>query len=63
MIHNHPITEGVFVILAIKINPFFGAFASLSMAFYYSSMLKANIVDTRFDGSWKKYFKSFFKWK
>ena len=61
MAHNHPITEMFCMILTIKLQPVFGAVASVAMILYYLSMVKINVVDVKFDGSWKKYFKSFIK--
>lgn len=64
MIHKaqHAV-EGLFIFLTIKWQPLFGIAASLAAIMYYGSMIKMNVVDTRFAGSWGKYFKSFFRWK
>lgn len=37
--------------------------ASIVGAIYFISMLKLNVVDVRYGGSWKAYFKSIFRWK
>ncbi len=40
-------------------NEILGTLVALTTLIYYGSMLKINVVDTRYDGSWIKYFKSF----
>ncbi len=44
-------------------NEILGTLVALTTLIYYGSMLKINVVDTRYDGSWIKYFKSFFTCK
>jgi hypothetical protein len=44
-------------------NEILGALVALSTLIYYGSMLKVNVINPHFDGSWIKYFKSFFKRK
>jgi len=40
-------------------NEILGTLVALTTLIYYGSMLKINVIDTRYDGSWIKYFKSF----
>lgn len=44
-------------------NEILGTLVALTTLTYYGSMLKVNVVNKHYDGSWKKYFKSFFKKK
>jgi hypothetical protein len=41
-------------------NEILGALVALITIIYYGSMLKVNVVNKVYDGSWIKYFKSFF---
>ena len=36
---------------------------SIVMIVYFGSLLKINVVDLKYNGSWKQYFKSWFKRK
>jgi len=36
---------------------------SIIMIVYFGSLLKINVVDLKYNGSWKQYFKSWFKRK
>lgn len=44
-------------------NEILGTLVALTTLTYYGSMLKVNVVNKHYDGSWKKYFKSIFKRK
>ncbi len=44
-------------------NEILGTLVALTTLIYYGSMLKINVINPHFDGSWMKYFKSFFKRK
>jgi hypothetical protein len=44
-------------------NEILGTLVALTTLTYYGSMLKVNVVNKHYDGSWKKYFKSIFKKK
>lgn len=48
--------EACFLFLAIHWQPVFGVMASCMAVWYYAAMIKMNIVDKQFEGSWKKYF-------
>lgn len=53
--------ETLFIAITIHWQPLFGIAASIAAIIYYGAMLKINVVDEKFDGSWKKYVKSFLK--
>lgn len=53
--------EAIILGLSLHWQPLFGIAASVAAILYYGSVLKMNVVDKVYDGSWKKYFKSFFK--
>lgn len=53
--------EACFLFLAIHWQPVFGVMASCMAVWYYAAMIKTNIVDKQFEGSWKKYFTSIIK--
>jgi hypothetical protein len=64
MIILHKIQHGfelLFMFLVIKWQPILGSLASLVIIFYYLSMLKINVVDPKFGGSWKKFIKTVIK--
>jgi hypothetical protein len=44
-------------------NEILGTLVALTTLTYYGSMLKVNVINKHYDGSWKKYFKSIFKKK
>lgn len=53
--------EAILLGITIHWQPIFGIMASIAAMLYYLSMTKINVVDRKFNGSWKKYFKSIFK--
>lgn len=53
--------ESMLIGIAIHWQPVFGIAASIAAIVYYGAMLKMNVVDKTHAGSWKQYFKSFFK--
>ena len=55
--------EALFIFLTISWQPLFGIVASIAAVWYYSSMVKLNVVDRNFGGSWRKYLKSYLKKK
>jgi len=52
--------EALFMLLVISWQPVFGVLASIAAITYYIAMLKMNVVDEKFGGSWKQYLKSIF---
>ena len=50
--------EALFIFLAISWQPFFGVVASIAAVWYYTAMVKMNVVDKNHGGSWKNYLKS-----
>lgn len=50
--------EAIYLLFVISWQPFFGIIASIAAISYYVAMLKMNVIDVKFGGSWKKYFKS-----
>ncbi len=54
--------EGTVLLNTIISQPLFGVLASILAGLYYGSMTKINIVDVKYGGSWKSYFKSFLKY-
>lgn len=50
-------------ILFISGGNILAAVGSLFVILYYGSMIKLNVVDKKYSGSWKMYFKSFYKKK
>ena len=53
--------EAILLGITIHWQPIFGIMASAAAIVYYVAMLKMNVVDRRFGGSWKQYVKSIFK--
>lgn len=53
--------EASFLFITIKWQPLFGFISLIIYGVYYLSMLKMNVIDKNYGGSWKKYFKSIFK--
>lgn len=53
--------EAMLIGLSIHWQPIFSIAAAVAAIIYYGAMLKMNVVDTRYGGSWRKYFKSLFK--
>lgn len=52
-------TIGIMVYL-ITLPKFFSAISSLVVIVYFVSMLKMNVVDGKYKGSWKVFFKAWF---
>jgi len=52
--------EAVYLLFVISWQPVFGVIASIAAITYYIAMLKMNVIDVKFGGSWKQYFKSIF---
>ena len=52
--------EAVCLLFVISWQPFFGIIASIAAISYYVAMLKMNVIDAKFGGSWKRYIKSIF---
>lgn len=50
--------EVLVIFLTIKWQPIFGVLTSIIACVFYIGMIKLNIVDKKFAGSWKEYFKS-----
>jgi hypothetical protein len=50
--------ESTLVLLAIWLQPVAGVISALAATLYFLSMLKHNVINPHYDGSWKKYFKS-----
>ena len=53
--------EATLIFATIHWQPLFGIISACVAAWYYLAMLKINVVDVKFEGSWKKYIKSLFK--
>lgn len=53
--------EALFIFLTISWQPVFGIVASVAAVWYYTAMLKINVIDKNFGGSWTKYLKSLIK--
>lgn len=59
---NH-FLEAFFSLLVISWQPILGSISSAVIIVYYISKLKIDVVDTKYSGSWKQYFKSILKIK
>lgn len=53
----HAILEGYLILLITNWHTVAGVFSALCAAVYYLSMLKMNVVDKKYNGSWVQYFK------
>jgi hypothetical protein len=53
--------ETSFVLLALWLQPIAGVISALAATVYFLSMLKHNIIDPHYEGSWKKYLFAIFK--
>lgn len=51
------------IVLSIHWQPVMGIAASICGCVYYIAMLKLNVVDKKYEGSWKLFIKSFLKIK
>lgn len=54
---------GMIALLLVSTPNLFSILASLAATIYFLSMLKVNVVDQKYNGSWGSYFKSIFKKK
>lgn len=64
MIHKiHYLFESAFLLWAISWQPFFGSVSAIIACVYYLSKIKMDVVDKKYDGSWKLYIKSILKLK
>lgn len=62
MIHKiQSVIEPCFVLIAISFQPILGAISAVAASIYYISVLKINVVDKKYGGSWKAFVKSIFK--
>jgi hypothetical protein len=59
MIHKITLTiEGaILILLSINTQSFFATLSAIVAAWYYVAMFKINVIDTRYNGSWKEYVK------
>ena len=55
--------EFLFILLTINWQPVFGMVAAVAGTWYYAAMLKKNVIDPDYKGSWRKYFRSLLKKK
>lgn len=55
--------EAGLLLLAIQWQPILGIASTCIAAWYYLAMLKMNVIDVKFGGSWKKYILSLLKRK
>jgi hypothetical protein len=53
--------ETSFVLLALWLQPVAGVISAIAATVYFMSMLKHNIIDVHYEGSWKKYLAAIFK--
>ena len=53
--------ETTLIFATIHWQPVFGIMSACVAAWYYLAMLKLNVVDVKFEGSWMKYLKSLIK--
>jgi hypothetical protein len=63
MIHHKAIiwAETIISVLIFMWQPVFGIVSACIASIYYLSVLKINVVDKKYNGSWKEYIKSIFK--
>jgi hypothetical protein len=62
----HKIQHGlelIFIPLIINLQPFFGTIASCCIILYYVAITKLNVVDKKYEGSWRAFFRSILKKK
>lgn len=53
--------EATLIFATIHWQPVFGIVSASVAAWYYLAMLKMNVIDVKFGGSWIAYLKSFLK--
>jgi hypothetical protein len=53
--------EYILVLLAIWLQPVAGAISAFAATLYFLSMLKHNVINPHYGGSWKRYFMSIIK--
>lgn len=64
MIHKiHLLLESLPLLFLIAWQPLFGCISAAAASVYYISKLKIDIVDKKYEGSWKLYIKSMLKLK
>ena len=63
MIPYYKIELFIAAIIILMGNEILGALVGFTTLLYYGSMLKINVVNKQYEGSWLNYFKSFFKRK
>ncbi len=51
----------LFMFISINWQPVLGAVMSVVGTVYYLSLLKINVIDVKYKGSWKLFMKSIFK--
>jgi len=61
----YKIEIGLISLMLLAGNEILATLVALTTLIYYGSMLKVNVIDKHHNGSWLKYFKSFFckKWQ
>lgn len=57
------IIETGFVLVGIILQPIFGTISAIIASAYFLAMLKMNIVDAKYGGSWWNFIKSVLKTK
>ena len=55
--------EFLFIFLFIGWQPLFGVVMAIAGTWYYAAMLKKNVIDPDYKGSWRKYLRSLLKKK
>lgn len=56
----YKIEIGLISLMLLAGNEILATLVALTTLVYYGSMLKLNVIDKHYNGSWLKYFKSFF---
>lgn len=51
------------LLVSIQSSKVLAGTSTICISIYYISMLKINVVDVKYNGSWSKYFKSWFRRK
>lgn len=51
------IEASILFLLTINAQSFFATISAIIAAWYYVAMFKLNVIDVKYDGSWKKYIK------
>lgn len=59
MLHKLTISiETILMLLVINWQPVFGSLMSIAGMLYYAGKIKIDIVDKKYNGSWKQYLQS-----